>query len=128
MLFKCSGKKYIPIAITLAVQFSPMISSSFACGFCREDQGAAVYSYKNKKAAHHTGNKYVVVELLGLNKKEQVPEVVHVLKSIAGVCSETVRLSYEQRSASFVYDRKLSLHHIIDEVKRRLSAIQIRQT
>ena len=99
---------------------------SFACGFCKTDQGAAVYSLQHKKLAERTHSKYVVVEIQGLKEAQQIPLFIHTLKEIKGIFPNTIKTSFEYKSASFVYSANTNLSTICAEVKRRLKIIQIK--
>ena len=114
------------IVITLLHLVSWVPTNAHACGFCDGDKAATVYSYKNLEWAKRSGNHYVVVEIIGLKSKTQVPNVISVLKSINGVFPKTITVSDFQKSASFVIEQNLSFEAVRQGFEETLGDMKLR--
>ena len=97
-----------------------------ACGHCDGDKEAAVYSYADTEMAKQTGNPYVVAELEGIRDRDHLAKAKRALERIRGVFGPTVRVAYEQRSAAFVHDKKVSLDRIFREFEKKSDGARLK--
>lgn len=98
-----------------------------ACGFCKSDKEAAVYSFENMEFAGQKGNHYVVVEFLGIKGQQQWEEALRTLKALPGVTSKSVIAAYLQKTVSFVYEKENRFDDLVHAFKEKFPELELRR-
>ena len=98
----------------LSISASVIFFSGFAvaCGFCKGDKAASVYSYENKKLAEERGANYLSAEIIGIKSEAEFKLALEALKTIDGVFPESISASFQQKAVSFVHEKDIDFFTI----------------
>ena len=102
---------------------------TFGCGYCIEDRVAAVYDHAAIGAALDQHRQIVFFALEGkLPAEGQALRIIaHALRSVEGVDSRSLRVSFASASLSLSYDgKRISSARIIEVMNREFAARGLR--
>ncbi|MDZ4678593.1 MAG: hypothetical protein SGI74_13935 [Oligoflexia bacterium] len=98
-----------------------------ACGFCKGDKAASVYSYENKKKAEKRGANYVSAEIAGISSESEFKLALRALKTIEGVVPESVNGSFEQKAVSFIHEKDIDFSNIEEAFFKKNPATNLKK-
>lgn len=89
-----------------------------ACGLCREDDLASVYTYETQQLvqANPDSFAFVLVKLTGALDPDVIGRLQTWLQGVGGIEAATVRVSLQQRVAGFVMQRRDSQSQLLDRL------------
>lgn len=99
-----------------------------ACGLCREDDLAGVYTYEAQQLvqANPDAFAFVLVKLEGALNPGVVGRLQTWLRRVRGIEAATVRVSLQQRVAGFVMQKRGSPSQLVHRLSKTFPALQFR--
>ncbi|HKX12371.1 MAG TPA: hypothetical protein VJP40_04395 [bacterium] len=97
------------------------------CGLCHEDNRAAVYSYEamKKVKADPQRLEFAVFKLTGPLPKAGIERLQLWLGQRPGIDKETIKISSQQKSMGFVWEKSHSKPDLILELQRQFPDLKV---
>ncbi|MBI4126792.1 MAG: hypothetical protein HY465_04785 [Deltaproteobacteria bacterium] len=110
----------LAFTVMIAVLVGAMPSAN-ACGICKEDDRAAVYSQAamEQSQAQPTRYEFVVLKVThGPLTPTNITKVRRWLSNQQGIVASTVNISQQQRSIGFLFEKQSQLQPLLDNLQK----------
>lgn len=103
------------------------IRPAFPCGLCHEDDRSAVYSYEavQKTKAQPDKLEFAVFKVIGPLPASTIEKLNAWLKAQKGVDPSTLKISAQQKSIGFVFEKAFSKEVLIGNLQKNFPELQV---
>ncbi len=113
------------ISVALILLSFVVAETALPCGLCREDNRAAVYSYRAmlKVRAHPNQLEFVVLKVAGAFPRKTIGQLTFWLAQQSGLDAGTLKISSLQKSIGFVWIKSAPKKQLVSQLSEKFPSL-----